>query len=146
MTTLKHSLRREEGKPRQPARETVILRHPPARPFSPQKPLPHHRSAAKTITLRTHGTVIGAENGARLFLGLAERGMEPRSAEHGLAAMDDLEISIDEKLIVSEILQAFARSFATRELAERRTASASARGGLTAGEWARAVAPTSNRW
>jgi AcrR family transcriptional regulator len=58
--------------------------------------------------------------------------------EHGLAAMDDLEISIDEKLIASEILQAFARGFATRELAEQQ---ALQRGGLTADEWARAVAP-----
>jgi len=59
--------------------------------------------------------------------------------EHGLAAMDNLGISIDEMLIASEILQAFVRGLTTRELAEQQ---ALRRGGPTADEWSRMVAHT----
>ncbi len=65
----------------------------------------------------------------------------PRSlawAEHGLAAMDGLDISIDDKLVASEILASFVRGFATRELAERQ---ALLRAGIDAEEWARIIGP-----
>jgi hypothetical protein len=58
--------------------------------------------------------------------------------EHGLAAMDNLAIGIDEMLIASEILQAFVRGLTTRELAEQQ---ALKRGGLSTDERSRALAP-----
>lgn len=58
--------------------------------------------------------------------------------EHGLAAMDDLEISSDEMLIVSDTLLAFVRGFVTRELAEQQ---ALQRAGITAAQWAHTITP-----
>jgi AcrR family transcriptional regulator len=58
--------------------------------------------------------------------------------EYGLAAMDDLGLTIDEMLIASEVLQAFVRGFALRELAEQR---ALQRAGLNAEEWGRVLGP-----
>jgi len=58
--------------------------------------------------------------------------------EYGLAAMDDLGLSIDEMLIASEVLQAFVRGFALRELAEQQ---ALRRSGLNAAEWGRVLGP-----
>ncbi|GAA0459169.1 TetR family transcriptional regulator [Paractinoplanes deccanensis] len=58
--------------------------------------------------------------------------------EYGLAALDDLGLTIDEMLIASEIVQAFVRGFATRELAEQQ---ALQRAGLDAEEWGRVLAP-----
>jgi AcrR family transcriptional regulator len=58
--------------------------------------------------------------------------------EHGLAAMDNLAIGIDEMLIASEILQAFVRGLTTRELAEQQ---ALQHGGLSTDERSRALAP-----
>jgi AcrR family transcriptional regulator len=58
--------------------------------------------------------------------------------EHGLAAMDGLGLSVDDLLIASEILQAFVRGFAARELAEQQ---ALQRAGLTAEEWGRVLGP-----
>ena len=60
------------------------------------------------------------------------------STEHGLTAMDDLAMSIDDKLIASEALHSFVRGFVTRELAEEQ---ALQRAGITSAEWARAVTP-----
>jgi AcrR family transcriptional regulator len=58
--------------------------------------------------------------------------------EFGLAAMDDLGLTIDEMLIASEVLQAFVRGFALRELAEQQ---ALRRTGLNADEWGRVLGP-----
>ncbi|GGF37830.1 TetR/AcrR family transcriptional regulator [Subtercola lobariae] len=60
------------------------------------------------------------------------------SIEHGLAAMDALDLSIDDKLVTSEALHSFVRGFVTRELAEEQ---ALQRGGLTAEAWGRAARP-----
>jgi AcrR family transcriptional regulator len=58
--------------------------------------------------------------------------------EFGLAAMDGLGLTLDEMLIASDVLQAFIRGFALRELAEQQ---ALRRTGLTADEWGRTLGP-----
>jgi len=58
--------------------------------------------------------------------------------EYGLAAMDELGLTIDEMLIASEVLQAFVRGFTLREFAERQALS---RAGLEAAEWGRVLGP-----
>jgi AcrR family transcriptional regulator len=59
-------------------------------------------------------------------------------AEHSLAALDGLDLSIDEKFMTGEIIQAFVRGFVLAELAEQQTLQ---RTGLTADEWISALAP-----
>jgi len=59
-------------------------------------------------------------------------------AEHGLAAVDGLGLSIDEMLVAGEILQAFVRGFVIGELAEQQ---ALQRSGFTKDEWMHALAP-----
>jgi AcrR family transcriptional regulator len=61
-----------------------------------------------------------------------------RWTEHGLAALDPLLTTADEMLLISELLQAFVRGFATREVAEEQ---ALKRGGISAEEWTRSLAP-----
>lgn len=58
--------------------------------------------------------------------------------EYGLAAMGELGLTVDEMLIASEVLQAFVRGFALRELAEQQ---ALRRAGRTADEWGRMHGP-----
>lgn len=58
--------------------------------------------------------------------------------EYGLAAMDGLGLTVDQMLIASEMLQAFVRGYAIRELAEQQ---ALQRAGLDADEWGRVLAP-----
>ncbi|GAA2486896.1 TetR family transcriptional regulator [Winogradskya humida] len=58
--------------------------------------------------------------------------------EYGLTALDDLELTIDEMLVASEILHAFVRGFAIRELAEQQ---ALQRAGLDDQEWGRVLGP-----
>ena len=59
-------------------------------------------------------------------------------AEHVLAAVDGLGLSIDEMLVAGEILQAFVRGYVIAELAEQQ---ALQRAGLTMDEWMDAVGP-----
>ena len=59
-------------------------------------------------------------------------------AEHGLAAIDGLGLSIDEMLMAGEILRAFVRGYTIGELAEQQ---ALQRAGLTMDQWMRAVGP-----
>ena len=59
-------------------------------------------------------------------------------AEHGLAALDGLGLSIDEMLMAGEILRAFVRGYVIGELAEQQ---ALQRAGLTMDQWMRALGP-----
>jgi AcrR family transcriptional regulator len=59
-------------------------------------------------------------------------------AEHGLAALDSLDLSIDHMLMASEILQAFVRGYVIGELAEQQSLQ---RAGLTKDQWLHALGP-----
>jgi AcrR family transcriptional regulator len=59
-------------------------------------------------------------------------------AEHGLAALDGLGLSIDEMMMAGEILRAFVRGYVIGELAEQQ---ALQRAGLTMDQWMSAVGP-----
>ena len=58
--------------------------------------------------------------------------------EHGLAAMDALELDADDNLVAGEMINAFIRGFVSRELANRQALS---RTGTGAERWARSIAP-----
>ena len=60
------------------------------------------------------------------------------SAEHSLAAVDGLGLTIDEMLMAGEILQAFVRGYVIAELAEQQ---ALQRAGLTMEQWMAALGP-----
>ena len=97
------------------------------------------RADLSLLAHRTRGSILRHQWMASVAAGRPNFG--PNSLawiEYGLAALDDLDISIDEMLIASEILQAFVRGFATRELAEQQ---ALQRAGVTAEAWARSVTP-----
>lgn len=59
-------------------------------------------------------------------------------AEHGLAALDPLDLEVDELLVANDLLVAFVRGFTAREIAEHQ---ALRRNGLTPAQWAEAVTP-----
>jgi hypothetical protein len=59
-------------------------------------------------------------------------------AEHGLAAIDGLGLSIDEMLMAGEILRAFVRGYVIGEMAEEQ---ALQHGGLNMDQWMHALGP-----
>ena len=59
-------------------------------------------------------------------------------AEHSLAAIDRLGLSIDEMLMAGEILRAFVRGYVIGEMAEQQ---ALQRAGLTMDQWMHALGP-----
>jgi len=97
------------------------------------------RSALSGLAHRIRGSILRHPWMAGVAAGRPNFG--PNSLawhEYGLAAMDDLGLSIDEMLVASEILHSFVRGFAARELAEQQ---ALQRAGLDADEWARVLGP-----
>jgi AcrR family transcriptional regulator len=106
----------------------------------PPPPLSGDRRADLTVlahrilgSIRRHPWMAGVAAGRPAF--------GPNSlawVEYGLAALDDRGLTIDEMLVASEILQAFVRGFAIRELAEQQ---ALRRAGLDAHEWGRVLGP-----
>ncbi len=97
------------------------------------------RTDLSKLAYRIRGSILRHPWMASVAAGRPNFGPNSLSwTEHGLAAMDNLGISIDEMLIASETLQAFVRGLTTRELAEQQ---ALRRGGPSADEWSRMVAP-----
>ncbi|MCP2341034.1 TetR/AcrR family transcriptional regulator [Actinomadura rupiterrae] len=105
----------------------------------PPEPSGQWRTDLSTLAHRVRGSILRHPWMASVAAGRPSFG--PNSLawmEYGLAAMGDLGLDIDEILIANEILQAFVRGFAAREIAERQ---ALQRAGLDAGDWQRALGP-----
>ncbi len=109
--------------------KTVLLRPSPATGATTCRALAH----------KTRGAIHRHPWLANLAAGRPTFGPNSLAwAEHGLAALDGLDLSIDEMLVAGEILQAFIRGFVIGELAEQQ---ALQRSGFTKEEWMAALAP-----
>lgn len=105
----------------------------------PPPPTGDWRADLRTFAQKTRGSIHRHPWMASLAAGRPTFGPNSLAwAEHGLAAIDGLGLSIDEMLMAGEILRAFVRGYVIGEMAEQQ---ALQRAGLTMDQWMHAVGP-----